>query len=157
MIDVVLDFGARKWLEISTLIIALGGLIYAHLAYRTSTRGLDHAKQAELNNLRIQAKAGLSDAEQSLVSLQLNCAIHHAATEGDRLRRGLTLGSPNGMFDLSPSDKVAAKGRNLLQVLGDDFSSIDQKGLRELEEFMRTAKVTSLKIQALASELTKPS
>ncbi len=152
-----LEFFVGKWLEITTLIVACGGLVYAHLAYRTSGRGLAHAKQAELTSLRLQTKASLGDAEQSLVSLQLNCAIHHAATESERLRRGPTLAPPEGMLGHSPSDKVAAKGRKVLQDLEAGFANIDQMGLQELEESMRLAKVTSLKIQALASELTAPS
>jgi hypothetical protein len=156
MIDTFLDFFASKWLEISTLIVACGGLVYAHLAFRTSKLGLGQASRAELTNLRILAKASLSDAEQSLVSLQLNCAIHRAAAEAERLRNGPKLSSSTNMFSPQPSDKVAAKAQNLLQGLGDDYANIDKLDLPELEELMRKAKLTSLKIQALASELSAP-
>lgn len=157
MADIILEVFVPKWLEFSTLIVACGGLLYAHLAYRTSERGLAQARQAELTSLRIQVKASLSDAEQSLVSLQLNCAIHHAAAKSERLIRGLSLASPNGMFDQSPSDKVAVKGHKLLQDLGAGFANIEQMGSQELEELMRLAKVASLQIQALSSELATPS
>lgn len=153
MFNTSFDFLAAKWLEVSTLIVACGGLVYAHLAFRTSKRGLNQATRAELTNLRILAKAGLNDAEQSFVSLQLNCAIHRAATEGERLRKGLTLSSSKGLFGLQPSDTVAAKGQKLLQDLGEDYANIDELGLHELEELMRKAKLASLNIQALASEL----
>lgn len=157
MIETALKFFADKWLEAITLIVAFGGLFYAHLSYRVSSKGLDQAQAAQLTNLRIQAKSSLSDAEQSLVSLQLNCAIHHAATEGERRIRGLTLASPKGMFGQSPSDKVAAKGHKLLQDLGARFATIDQMNSQELEELMRMAKVTSLRIQSLASGLSASS
>lgn len=57
------------------------------------------------------------------------------------------------MFSPSYSDTVAAKGQKLLQDLGEDYSNIDELGLHELEELMRKAKLASLNIQALASEL----
>ena len=157
MIDIAMDFFARRWLEIGSFFTTCAALFYAHLAYRVSSKGLDQAQAAQLTNLRIQAKAGLSDAEQSLVSLQLACASHQATTERDRLRRGLTLPSFKEDFAKAPSEKVGAKGRKLLHDLNAGFASVDQMGLQELEAMMRLAKVTSLKIRALSSELPAPS
>lgn len=156
MIDIALDFFVRKWLEISTLIVACGGLLYAHLAYRTSERGLDHAKQAELNSFRIQAKAGLNDARQAQVSLELSCQIYRANWANyNRASRGLS-NAHVGPFKRSPIDAVKFEGWKLLEQLSTSGEAVDKMDLQALEALIQEAKATSLRIQALSGKLESP-
>jgi predicted anti-sigma-YlaC factor YlaD len=115
MIDIALDFFARKWLETGSFFVTCAALFYAHLAYRTSERGLDHAKSAELNSLRLQAKAGLNDARQTQVSLELSCQVYRANWASYARTQPSLNSVPAGIFDRSPVDRVQFKGRQLLQ------------------------------------------
>ena len=156
MIDIALELFARKWLEISTLIIAFGGLIYAHLAFRTSTHGLVHAKQAELNNLRLQAKTGISDAQQAQVSLELTCQIYRANWASYNRTQPMLSNNHAGIFQRSPVDAVQFEGRKILEQLVMSGKAVDTMNLQALEALIQEAKATSLRIQALSGRLESP-
>ena len=158
MLDTALDWITRQWLELLGVAITIAALVYAHLAYRTSALGLAHAKQAELNNLRIQTKAALNDARQAQVSLGLSCQVCRASWDSHERRQPFRIGAPEsmGLFKRSPTDEVEYEGRKLLQQLDAVSATVDQMDLRELEVLQQKAKATSLGIQALAGKLEGP-
>lgn len=158
MMDSALDWITRQWLELLGVVITIAALIYAHLAYRTSALGLAHAKQAELNNLRIQTKAALNDERQAQVSLGLSCQVYRASWASHERKQPITLGGPGpmGVFKRSPIDEVEYEGRKMLQKLDAVSATVDQMDLRELEVLQQKAKATSLGIQALAGKLEGP-
>lgn len=155
MIEVALEWVAHQWLEIGTLVATCGALFYAHLAYRTSKRGLDQAKQAEVNSLRIQAKAALNDTRQAQVSLELSCQVYRA-NWASYARTQPILGRPAGHFERCPINAVQSEGRQLLAPLSTSSENVDKMDLSELEALMQRAKATSLRIQALAGKLEPP-
>lgn len=73
MFDGAFRWILSHWLEIVTLLATFAALFYAHLAYRSSVDAAAQARAAELTSLRIQANAGLSDAQLSLFALEANC------------------------------------------------------------------------------------
>jgi hypothetical protein len=156
MLDLAWEFFGRKWLEIITLVVAFGGLLYAHLSYRTSKRGLAQGAQAELNTLRIQAKAGLNDARQSQVALDLTCQIYRANWASHARKQGVTLSAPVGLHGHAPTDAVQFEGRKLLQQITASGENLDAMDLQALEMFLQHAKAASLNIQALAGKLASP-
>jgi hypothetical protein len=138
------------------LIVACGGLLYAHLAYRTSERGLAQAKLAELTSLRIQARAGLNDARQAQVSLELTCQIYRANWASyARTQPPLSIKS-TGLFERSPIDAIEFEGRQLLEQVSASGETVDKMDLQALEALMEKAKAASLGIQALAGKLQSP-
>ena len=156
--DSVLEWFTRQWLEIVGVAITVAALMYAHLAYRTSAMGLDHAKQAELNSLRIQTKAALSDARQAQVSLGLSCHVYRGMWASHERKQPMMMGAPGpmGIFKRSPIDDVQHEGRQLLQQLDAESATIDAMDLQALEALLQKAKATSLAIQALAGKLEGP-
>lgn len=156
MMDSVLEWVARQWLEIMGVAITVAALIYAHLAYRTGLLGLGQAKQAELNSLRIQAKSGMNDARQAQVSLEFTCQIYRANWASHVRKQPMTLGKSGGIFERSPIDAVQFEGRQLLQQLATSGDKVDEMDLQALEALMQKAKATSLSIQALAGRLESP-
>jgi hypothetical protein len=156
MFSIALEWFTFKWLEISTLIIAFGGLLYAHLAYRTSERGLTQAKLAELTSLRIQAKSGLNDARQAQVSLELTCQIYRANWANYNRKQPQLSKMHTGIFQRSPTDAVQFEGKKLLEQLSAPSENLDAMDLQALEALMQKAKATSLSIQALAGKLESP-
>ena len=156
MIGIVLEWLTRQWLEIVGVAITVAALFYAHLAYRIGLLGLDQAKKAELNSLRIQAKAGMNDARQAQVSLELTCQIYRANWASHTRKQGLSLKRPSGIFERSPIDTIQFEGRQLLQQLSASGDTVDDMDLQALEALMQKAKATSLSIQALASRLEFP-
>jgi hypothetical protein len=158
MMDSALDWITRQWLELLGVVITIAALIYAHLAYRVSSLGLAHAKEAELTNIRILTKAALNDARQAQVSLGLSCQVYRASWASHERKQPLTIGSPGpmGLFKRFPIDEVEHEGRRLLQQLDAASASVDQMGLRELEVLQQKAKATSLGIQVLAGNLEGP-
>ncbi len=152
----VLEWATRQWLEILGVAITVAALIYAHLAYRTGLLGLGQAKQAELNSLRIQAKAAMNDARQAQVSLVLTCQIYRASWANHARKQPMTLGKSGGIFERSPIDAVQLEGRLLLEQLSAFGETVDQMDLQALEALMQKAKATSLSIQALAGKLEAP-
>lgn len=152
----VLEWVARQWLEILGVAITIAALIYAHLAYRTGLLGLGQAKQAELNSLRIQAKAAMNDARQTQVSLELTCQIYRANWASHARKQPMTLGKSGGIFERSPIDSVQLEGRRMLEQLSASAETVDQMDMQALEALMQMAKATSLSIQALAGKLEAP-
>jgi len=143
--DSVLDWIARQWLEILGVAITVAALIYAHLAYRVGLLGLAQNKQAELNSLRIQTKAALSDARQAQVSLELSCQIYRGMWASHERKQPMRLGAPDsmGIFKRSPIDDVQHKGRQLLQQLEAEGATVDAMDLQALEALLQKAKATS--------------
>lgn len=158
MIGIVLEWLTRQWLEIVGVAITVAALFYAHLAYRIGLLGLDQAKKAELNSLRIQAKAGMNDARQAQVSLELTCQIFRANWASHALKQRVMLTGPLGRFERSAIDidKVQFEGNHLLQQLSASGETVDEMDLQALEALMQKAKATSLSIQGLAGKLESP-
>lgn len=156
MNEIALEWFTRHWLEIGSFFVTCAALFYAHLAYRTSMRGLDQAKLAELNSLRIQTKAGLNDARQALVSLELNCQIYRSNWVRYERTQPITLSGSSGLFEHSPIDAVLVEGRQLLQQLDASSRNVDEMSLQALEALLQRAKVTSLSIQSVAGRLESP-
>jgi hypothetical protein len=156
--DSVLEWVTRQWLEIVGVAVTIAALIYAHLAYRTSAMGLDHAKQAELNNLKIQTKAALNDARQAQVSLELSCQVYRGMWASHERKQPMRMGAPGpmGLFKRSPIDDVQLEGRQLLQQLDTEGANVDAIDLQALEALQQKAKARSLAIQALAGKLEGP-
>jgi len=144
---------AQHWLEVSSFIVTCAALFYAHLAYRTSQQGLDQAKLAELNNLRLQTKAAMSDARQALVSLELRCHVYRAEWDRRELKKPVFLRMPKGLSDRTPIDEVLIQGRQLLGRLATSSKNLDDMDFQELEALIQSARETSLNVQALAGEL----
>lgn len=126
MIDTGLGWMAQNWLEVGSTAIALAALILAYLAYRISKLGHGHAKLAELNGLRIQAKEGLHAAQQSQVTLQLACQDQRASHE--RKHRTMLM-APKWHFEPSPIDRVEGEGRQLLAHLTASDETVDKMNL----------------------------
>jgi hypothetical protein len=156
MINFVSEWFTRHWLEIGSFLATCAALFYAHLAYRTSLRGLVQAKQAELTNLRIQTKAALNDARQAQVSLELTCQIYRANWASHARKQPMLLSGSVGFFERSPIDAVRFEGMQLLQQLDASSANVDGMDLRALEASGQEAKATSLAIQALAGKLESP-
>jgi hypothetical protein len=156
MFEVALNWISHKWLETGSFFITCAALFYAHLAYRTSERGLDHAKQAELTSLRIQAKSGVNDARQALGSLELTCQIYRANWANYERTQPLLANRPVGLLNRSPIDAVQFEGRKLLEQLSASGEAVDTMDLQALEALMQEAKATSLRIQALSGKLESP-
>ncbi len=157
--DASLEWITRLWLEIGGFIATCAALFYAHRAYRTSALGLAHAKQAELNSIRIQTKSALNDARQSLVSLDLNCQNYRAQWASHRRKQGMMLGVPRsiGLLESSPIDAVQYEGKRLLSQLDSASATVDAMDLQALETLQQRAKDTALGIQELALKLESPS
>lgn len=156
MIDTVLGWLAQNWLEVGSNAIALAALILAYLAYRLSKLGHGHAKMAELNALRIQAKEGLHAAQQSQVTLQLACQDQRAKWASHERKQRRMLTAPMWPFEPSPIDRVEHEGSQLLAHLTASAATVDKMNLQELEDLLQRAKMTALEIQTLAGRLEPP-
>jgi hypothetical protein len=154
--DSVLEWITRQWLEIVGVAVTIAALIYAHLAYRTSEKGLAHSKQAELNSFRVNTKAALNDAQQAQVSLELTCQIYRANQAAYDRKQGPMMGIPKGMFERSPIDEVQYEGIALLRKLAKESAHLDSMDLKGLEALQQRAKAIAREIQALAGKLETP-
>ena len=105
-------------LAVGSFTATCAALFYAHLAYRSSTRNTEQARAAELTSLRIQAKAGLDDAQRSLIALNANCQANRAEWQAHEFRQGPALGRMKPMFQTTPTDKVQHRGQAILEKLG---------------------------------------
>lgn len=156
MINIALEWLTRHWLEVSSFVVTCAALFYAHLAYRTSERGLAHAKQAELNGLRVQAKSAMNDARQAQVSLDLTCQIYRANWANYNRMQPQLSNNHAGIFQRQPTDAVQFEGRQLVKQLSASGETVDKMDLQALEALLQIAKATSLNIQALAGKLESP-
>ena len=118
MSDSVTMWVIGQVLAIGSFFATCAALFYAHLAYRSSTRNTEQAQAAELTSLRIQAKAGLDDAQRSLFALKANCQANRADWRTHEFRQGPALGRMEPMFRTTPTDKVQHRGQAILEKLG---------------------------------------
>ena len=143
-------------LAVGSFIATCAALFYAHLAYRSSVKNSEQARAAELTSLRILAKAGLDDAQRSLIALKTDCQANRAEWETHDFRHVPDLGRMQSMFKTTPTDKVQQRGQTILANISQAYSTLDAKTKNELETLVNEARTASLQIMALAGELQGP-
>lgn len=157
MQEVLVDWVANHWLELVSVGVAIGALLYARRAYHLSKEGAEAAKSSELINLRIKAKSGLIEVERSLQKLRSANRTVRLAWDHYERKHIPTLGSFNHRpEELTSNANVEHQGIAILQKVNKRFADIDTMKADQLEIGFRETRHAALRIESLIDHLEHP-
>lgn len=156
-----LNFDLFEWLSkpwIANLIqlFTIPAFVFAWLAHRSSVKNYEQARAAELTSLRIQAKAGLGEAQRSLLALQTSAQASRAEWANHERKQGMLLGPIRDGYAQSPNPLTLGQGHAILRKLEQSFANVESMKPTELETLMQDARAASIQILSLAGEFQGP-
>lgn len=153
----VLPLISNYFLDGVSLLIAVSALIYAALAFRVSRQALKSAEMTHFAELKMKAHEGRARAERSFLLLKTAC--HEMQKQWD-LHHGShypTLGSREfRQNDTRHILEIESEGRKLLAPLGLKQPDLAKFRASDLEDYIRKADHTAIKIEQLVLSLSSP-
>ena len=143
-------------LAVGSFIATCAALFYAHLAYRSSVKNTEQARAAELTSLRIQAKAGLGEAQRSLLALQTSAQASRTEWASHERKQRPVLGPIRDGYSQTSNPKTLGRGHTIFRTLEQSFANVESMKPTELETLMQDARAASLRILSLAGEFQGP-
>ena len=153
----VFALAGNYFLDGVSLLIAVGALIYAALAFRVSRQALKSAEVTHFAGLKMKAHEALARAERSFLSLQTACHGMHEQWELHHGKHYPKLGS--GDFrknDTRHIFEIEREGRKLLTPLRVEQPEIAKFDASDFEDYIRQADRTAVGIEQLALRLSPP-
>lgn len=148
------EFLGNYFFEVASLLIALGALVYAALAFQIAKKATRAAEVSDLASLNLRADEVMTKAQQGFVSLQKDCGDMRRRWEHHHRHHGPKMGAcETHQEDTRHIIETEAEGRKLLMTLTNEMDNLSADTLKE---FIRNANQTTTKIERLTLRLTPP-
>jgi hypothetical protein len=157
-----LEFVVQNVFEIVSILISVGALFYAALAFSASKHAIKATKESDITVLQVKAQDGISDAKRSFLILQEACLLTRREWEHHKDRHFPKLGNGFGRSMFAEPDetqhiiKIERTGSKQLNELLASIPNSNASTSSELHQFIARAQSASTQIEQLKLGLRGP-